>query len=47
MSLERLHQTRPLPGFTSKEARMKEVFEFNHKMLGGLSMQDPQGSPTI
>jgi hypothetical protein len=47
-SLEKAHiKTRPLQGFTSKEPGMKEVFEFNHKILGGLSMQDPQGSPTI
>ena len=45
----------PLQGFTSKEpgpslirqAKLgnKEAFEFNHEMLGGLSMRDPQGSP--
>jgi hypothetical protein len=47
-SLEKAHiKTRPLQGFTSKEPEIKEVFEFNHEMLGGLLMQDPQGSPTI
>jgi hypothetical protein len=25
----------------------KEAFKFNHKMLGGLSMHDPQGYPVI
>jgi hypothetical protein len=40
-------KTRPLQGFTSKEAGMKEVFEFNHEILRGLSMRDLQGSPTM
>jgi hypothetical protein len=45
--LEDFFKTGPLQGFTSKEPEMKEVFEFNHEMLGGLSMRDPQGSPTM
>jgi hypothetical protein len=40
-------KTKSLKGFTSKEPGMKEVFEFNHEMLGGLLMRDPQGSPTM
>jgi hypothetical protein len=24
--------------------RNKEIFEFNHEMLGGLSMRNPQGT---
>jgi hypothetical protein len=45
--LKNFIKTRPLQGFTLKEPGMKEVFEFNHEMLGGLSMRDPQGSPTM
>jgi hypothetical protein len=45
--LEDFFKTGPLQGFTLKEPGMKKVFEFNHKMLRGLSMQDPQGSPTM
>jgi hypothetical protein len=41
--LKDLFKTRPLEGFTSKEPGMKKVFEFNHEMLGGLSIRDPQG----
>jgi hypothetical protein len=26
---------------------MKEVFEFNHEMLGGVSIRDPQSVVTI
>jgi hypothetical protein len=37
----------PLQDFTSKEPGTKEVFEFNHEMLGGLSMRDPHDSPTM
>jgi hypothetical protein len=45
--LKDFFKTRPLQGFTSKEPGMKEVFEFNHEMLEGLSIRDPQGSVTI
>jgi hypothetical protein len=45
--LKDFFKTRPLQGFTSKELGMKEVFEFNHEMLRGLSIQDPQGFVTI
>jgi hypothetical protein len=45
--LKDFFKTRPLQGFTSKEPRMKEVFKFNHEMLGGLSIRDLQGSITI
>jgi hypothetical protein len=45
--LKDFFKTRPLQGFTSKEPEMKEAFKFNHEMLGGLSIQDPQGSITI
>jgi hypothetical protein len=33
--------------FTTRGQRNKEAFEFNHEMLGGLSMWDPQGSPAM
>jgi hypothetical protein len=39
--LEDFFKIGPLQGFTSKEPRAKEVFEFNHEMLRGLSMRDP------
>jgi hypothetical protein len=39
-------ETRPLEGFTSKEPGMKEVFKFNHEILGSLLIWDPQGSIT-
>jgi hypothetical protein len=39
--LEDFFKAGPLQGFTSKELGTKEVFEFNHEMLGGLSMQHP------
>jgi hypothetical protein len=45
--LEDFFTTGPLQGFTLKELGMKEVFEFNHKMLGGLSMRVPQGFPMM
>jgi hypothetical protein len=45
--LKDFFKTRPLQGFTLKEPGMKEVFEFNHEMLRGLSTQDPQGFVTI
>jgi hypothetical protein len=45
--LKDFFKTRPLQGFTSKEPGMKEVFEFNHEMLGSLSIPDLQGSITI
>jgi hypothetical protein len=32
--LKDFFKKRPLQGFTSKELGMKEVFEFNHEMLG-------------
>jgi hypothetical protein len=45
--LKYFFKTIPLQGFTSKEPGMKEVFEFIHEMLKGLSIQDPQGSVII
>jgi hypothetical protein len=45
--LKDFFKTRPLQGFTTKEPGTKEVFEFNHEMLGGLSIWDPQDSVII
>jgi hypothetical protein len=45
--LEDFFKTGSLQGFMSKEPGTKEVFEFNHEILRGLSMQNPQGFPTI
>jgi len=41
----RLHVERTQPAwFTRQSQGNKEASEFNHEMLGGLSMRDPQGS---
>jgi hypothetical protein len=46
-SLGGLLQNKTTSRLHIEEPGMKEVFEFNHEMLGGLSIQDPQGSVTI
>jgi hypothetical protein len=43
--LEDFFKTGPLKGFTSKEPRTKEVFEFNHEMLRGFVDAGPTGFP--